>query len=181
MEILRVMRGLPEYISWVRSGKPEIPPKNVPMPNFEDSVKQDVTNAISNLLGIGTQRGWTYSLDEGMAELGDPMVWSGIMPSWVDAFPELDGTTLTYINADSLGICDPGDPDYALTMDFRNLTTQWRIHSFFSKRESQILIEKAGAGEQNRSKYSGEEILKLELIKEAWCMAARVKKRVGLM
>lgn len=168
MEILRAISSLPKYISWVRDGR-------LAIPKIEDTLAQKVKGAISDLLGNGSGRGWTYYVDQGSTEFGDPAVWSDAMPTWVAAFPELTGTTLTFINADLLGICNPENPDYALIMGFRNLTTIWRIHNFFNNQNNRISIERTTTREKNRSEYSGEEVQKLRLMYEAWQMAAKLK------
>lgn len=52
MEIFKTVQRIPDYIKWVRSGRPESTPKITALTNSKDLAMQNVRNAIPNFFGV---------------------------------------------------------------------------------------------------------------------------------
>lgn len=177
MELFRVIGELPKYVRWVRSGRPEFT-HHVASESPDDILRREIGEAASSVLGRGVAPRWRYSFNEGRQELGDPSVWEPMMPSWITILPDLESRTLISISAEKL-TSRPLPEDLSLFIDFRNLTDELRLETFSLEMYPEIYIARYRSDESERLELHGSEMHKLTLVKEAWQLAARMRKELG--
>ena len=178
MGLTEVINAIPSYIRWRRSGGSDNP-QEVSQQTLTQQAREGIQVFINNVYENGILMGWHYDLVEQSSELAEPNIWPTYMPSWIKAFPELSGKTFTEISTDNLGACNSEDIGmYPLILSFRDLTTELRIETcFYGKTEEEANLQRTVSGERTTLRYGGTDLQRLQLIREAWELAAEVKRQ----